>query len=190
MCIILFCQDVYYILEYFYSLNETILKDREKKEIEYLEKPRGPYPNISIDELNTKNRRLKKLLKASPYYKYQLKRKPKQNSKEHPDQIKNYGEYMREIWFGEDRTTDYFNFMKNRLLVDATHNIRESIKDINKCQIFDDELEGIKKKYKILEKKYPAIIDAILETLFPRFFRDIIKEKYMNNVTIMSNLSR
>ena len=40
------------------------------------------------------------------------------------------------------------------------------------------------------EKKYPEIIAAILETLFPRFFRDIIKEEYMNNVTITSNLSR
>lgn len=50
------------------------------------------------------------------------------------------------------------------------------------------KLEEIETKDK--EKKYPEIIAAILETLFPRFFRDIIKEEYMNNVTITSNLSR
>ena len=52
------------------------------------------------------------------------------------------------------------------------------------------KLEGINKKYKILEEKYPDIIKALLDTLFPSFFRDIIREEYMKNVTIKSNLSR
>jgi hypothetical protein len=122
-------------------------------------------------------------LKSSPYYKNRLKRKPEQNIKEHPDEIKKYQEYMRATWFGENKTSVYFNYMKIGLLVDNTHNIKRAIKDIHKCNIFDDHLESINKKYKVLQERYPEVVNPILETLFPGFFRDIIREQYMKNIT-------
>jgi hypothetical protein len=185
ICVILFCQDVYPILEYLYSLNESILKARKETELKYFDKSSRSYPNISKDErIDQLNKNIKSL-KNSLLYRYRLRKYPTfDNRGQQPDQIETFQRWMKEIWFGKDRSKDYFKNMKSGLLVDDADNVRRSVKDIYKCNIFDDNLNSINDKYKILQEKYPEVVEAILDTLFPRFFRDIIREEYKKNVTI------
>lgn len=187
-CIILYCQDVYPILEYFSNLNESRLRDREKREIEHFDKYPSSYPNTSKEERLSEVNQYIKSLKSSSAYDYRLKRSPTFNNRgQQPDQIKNFQKWMRETWFGKDKTSVYSDFIKRGLLPDVDRELERAVRDIYKCSIFDDEFNGINDKYKTLEVKYPEIIGAILDILFPEFFKDIIRE-YKKNVTTESNL--
>lgn len=56
--------------------------------------------------------------------------------------------------------------------------INKAVQEIYKHHIFDDELEEINDKYKFLQEKYPEIIKAISEALFPKFLMVLIRKKY------------
>ena len=160
--------------------------------MKFFYKSYSSHPNISKDEQIALLNKNIKSLKNSQLYRYRLRRYPTfDNRGQQPDQIKTFQRWMKEIWFGKDTSKEYFNNMKSRLLVDAADiadNIRRSVKDISKCNIFDDELNSINKKYQILKEKYPDVIEALLDIIFPVFFRDIIREEYKKSVTIESNL--
>ncbi len=59
----------------------------------------------------------------------------------------------------------------------ADEQLERAIKNIYNYEIFDAGLKHINKKYRILTEKYPDIIEAILDLLFPSFFIDIIRKE-------------
>jgi hypothetical protein len=106
------------------------------------------------------------------------------------EQIDEYEKYMK-IWFGVRKAYHSIDIFRGRFSLtndDANKRLERAMIDIYKHSILDDELKCINTKYKVLEKKYPDVVEAILDTLFPKFFRDIIREEYMKNVTNTSNL--
>ena len=138
VCVILFSQDVYSILECLYSLNESRLRDRKKKEIEHFERFPSSYPNTSKEERISQINQYIKSFEKSSFYDYRLKRNPTFDNKgQQPDQINTFQDWMREIWFGKDKASIHFNFIKRGLLPDIDHELKRAITDIHKCNIFD-----------------------------------------------------
>ena len=103
------------------------------------------------------------------------------------EQINEYEKYMN-IWFGSRKAYHSIDIFRGRFSLtndDANKRLERAMIDIYKHSILDDELNNINKKYQIVEKKYPDTIDAILEILFPKFFRDVIREEYMKKTSLL-----
>ena len=199
-CVSLFCQDVYSILWCLYGLNDSRLRIQRKSMLKEYEMLPSSYSNTSNEARIPQIEKHIKTLKKSSFYRYRLMKHPTyDNTGKLPDLIKTFLEWMRGVWFGEertsfllgattgiiieDKTTEHLKYFAKGLFGDVDREVKGAIEDIKKCQIFDDKLEDINDKYNILEEKYPEVIHAIIDLLFPKFFMDIIRHWNIKNIS-------
>jgi hypothetical protein len=185
ICFFVFGQDVYSILAYLYIF------DRLKNPRSYYSKMwQGKYTEQQRGEQIKEYIEHAKLTKKNSSYYRNIKIRLTSDTAEWQWEqvIKAYKKTM-EKWFGKQLIRNlHFSSIKEILTSSFDKEFERAIKDIHKCQIFDDKLEGINKKYKILEEKYPMIVKALIDILVPDYFRYTIREEYMKNVTNSSNL--